>query len=272
MANEKSETKVFELLSQAEKGTDITIRDDQNDFSTFLDSAKLCRQKGGRFRLIDTGKLSLFELEWLAQGGADIYTSDEARSNKREIELLAKACSKGKAIVAYFHHGPLQKDKEGDSTSLSFLLDIGRSGAYLHLSNRDRKRGLADLTELAYACRKAESWLVYYHHSRPVDGLKELARAGGWIHISDQSLESAEDTALLMKVIKESIAAETNLVLHIEEGLELDVLRDIIRAGAFVIFKTPLSDYKSSFRALEQQAQRRKLDFKAYYLYTTILP
>jgi len=272
MKSEKRETKVFELLSQAETGADITVRDDQNDFSAFLDSAKLCREKGGRFRLIDTGKLSLFELEWLGEAGADIYTSDEARPNRTEIELLAKACSRGQAIIAYFHQAVIIKNKAGDSTSFSFLLDISQSGAYLHLSNRDRERRLSELSELANACRKAGTWLVYYHHGRPVAELQDLARNGGWIHVSDQSLKSGEDNALLLEVTKGFAAAGSNLVLHIEKGLELDALRDIIRAGAFVIFKTPPSDYKSSFRALEQQAQRRKLDFRAYYLYTTILP
>ncbi len=272
MKDETSATRVFELLSQAGKGMDITIRDDQNDFSAFLDSAKFCRQKGGRFRLIDTGKLSLFELEWLGEAGADIYTSDEARPNKTEIELLAKACSRGQAIVAYFHQGTITGNKEGDPTSLSFLLDVSRSGAYLHLSNRDRERSPADLSELASSCRKAGTWLVYYHHSRLVDGLEDLARNGGWVHISDQSLESGEDAALLLEVIKEASAACSNLVLHVEEGLELDMLRDIVQAGAFILFKTPPSDYKSSFLAIEQQARRKKLDFRAYYLYTTILP
>lgn len=272
MKNEKSETDVFEILSQAEKGADITIRDDQNVFSSFLDLAKICRQKGARFRLIDTGKLSLFELEWLGGAGADVYTSDEARPNKTEIELLVKACSRGQAVVAYFHHGTITRDKEGEPASFSFLLEIGQSGAYLHLSNRDRERDLGDLSELAYGCRKAGARLVYYHHGQPVAGLKDLARNGGRIHISDQGLGSGADEALLVEVTKEASAAETALILHVEKGLELDLLRDIVQARTFILFKTPPSDYKSSFLAIEQQARRKKLDFRAYYLYTTILP
>jgi hypothetical protein len=272
MKNEMGEARIFELLSRAERGGDITVRDDQNNFFAFLDSAKLSRQKGGRFRLIDTGKLSLFELEWLGEAGADIYTSDEARPNKTEIELLVRACGKGRAIIAYFHQGAIIRDKKEDPTSLSFLLDVGRSGAYLHLSNRDKERSLDDLNELAYLCRKRGTRLVYYYHGRPVAGLEDLARSGAWIHISDQSFESSEDTSILLEIIKAAGAAGAALVLHVEKGLGLEVVRGLMRAGALVLFKTPPSDYKSFFRTLEQQAQRRRLDFKAYYLYTTILP
>jgi hypothetical protein len=216
MTNEKSESKAFELLFRAEKGGDLTVRDDQNDFPAFLDSAKLCRQRGGRLRLIDTGKLNVFELEWLGQAGADIYTSDEARPDNREVQLLTRAGSKGQAIVAYFYQGIIRKNKESGPNSASFLQDVSQTGAYLHLSNRDGERPLSLLSELAYACRKAGTWLVYYHYGRPVAGLEDLARSGGWIHLSDQSLESGEDAVLLLDVIKEASAAGAGLALHVE--------------------------------------------------------
>jgi hypothetical protein len=272
MKNEAGEARIFELLSRAGQGRDITVRDDQNDFFAFLDSARLSRRKGGRFRLIDTGKLSPFELEWLGEAGADIYTSDEARPDKTEIELLVRACVRGGAITAYFHQAAIIRNKEDDPTSLPSLLDIGRSGAYLHLSNRDKKRSLDDLNELATVCSKRGTRLVYYYHGRPVAGLEELARSGAWIHISDQSFESAEDISLLLETIKAAGAAGAALVLHVEKGLGLEVLHDLMRAGAIVLFKTPPSDCHSPFRTLERRAQRRRLDFRAYYLYTTILP
>jgi hypothetical protein len=272
MENEKNQSRAFELLAEAGTGLDVTSRDDQNDFFAFLDSAKLCRRNGGRFRLIDTGRFSLSELEWLGEAGADVYTSDEARPDKAQIELLVEACARGGGNVAYFHHGAIIRNKEGDPTSLSFLLDVGRCGACIHLSNRDRERSLDDLSVLALACRKLGSRFVYYHHGRPSAGLEELARSGAWIHLSDERFEFPEDRVILLDVLKEARAAGAGLVLHMEKGLELELLRDILRAGAFVLFKTPPCDFNSPFRLPERQAQRRTLDSRTYYLYTTILP
>jgi hypothetical protein len=272
MEKEKNESRVFELLAEARAGVGVTSRDDQNDFFAFLDSAKLCRRTGGRFRLIDTGKFSLSELEWLGEAGADVYASDEVRPDKTQVELLVKACGRGGGIVAYFHHGAIIRNKDDDPTSLSFLLELGRSGAYVHLSNRVKERGLDDLNELALVCRKAGSRFVYYHHGRPSAGFEELSRNGAWIHLSDERFEFPEDRAVLLNVLREARGAGGGLVLHIEKGLELELLRDVLRAGAFVLFKTPLADLNSPFRLLERQARRRTLDFRAYYLYTSILP
>ena len=272
MAEDNNLGKLFELLSRAEKEKDITVRDDQGDFAAFLDTAKRCRAKGGRFRLIDTGTFSVFELEWLAEAGADIYTSNEARPNTAEIGLLTRACSRGDAIAAYFHQGPLTRNAESDSTSLLFLLGIGQSGAHVYLTNRDMERSSSDLAELAHACRSAGTRLVYYHHGRLAAGLEGLGRNGAWIHLSDSSLEFAEDTRLFFDVIEEASAAGAGLVLHVEKGLEPTLLRDIMRAGAFVLFATLPAGRDSSLRPLEQRARRRTLDFRAHYLYPTFMP
>jgi len=272
MAEEDNGSKSSELLSRAEKETDVTVRDDQDDFAAFLDAAKRCRAKGGRFRLIDTGKFNVFELEWLAEAGSDIYTSNEARPNTVEIGLLTRACSRGDAIVAYFHQGLLTRNAESDSTSLSFLLGIGQSGAHVYLTSRDVERSSSDLAELADTCRSAGTRLVYYHHGRLAMGLEEPGRNGAWIHLSDSSLEFAEDARLFFDVIEEASAAGAGLVLHIEKGLELTLLCDIMRAGAFVLFATLPVGRDSSLRSLEQQARRRTLDFRAYYLYPAFMP
>ncbi|NIM59579.1 MAG: hypothetical protein GTO16_11655, partial [Candidatus Aminicenantes bacterium] len=125
---EDAPKKAYELLSWAGKGTDITVRDDQYEFPWLLDSVKLCRKKGARFRLVDSGKLDRFQLEWLAGAGADLYTSDEARAEAPELEQLNRACQKGGAFVAYFHHGPLDSEEESNSISFIELKDMGRSG------------------------------------------------------------------------------------------------------------------------------------------------
>ncbi len=264
--------KAYKLLSRADKGTDITVRDDQYEFPWILDSVKLCRKKGARFRLVDSGKLDLSQLEWLAGAGADLYTSDEARAEGSELEHVNNACQKGGAFIAYFHYGPLEPEEEPSSVSFFDLNDMGRSGIYFYLSNREIKREISKLNELAHACRKGGSWLVYYLHGPLEDSLEELARNETWIHVTDQIFQEPEDPALVLDKVKTAVSAGAKLILHVEKGLDFSLLRDVIKTQAFVLFKSSLFDYKSAFRALERKTRKRKPDFRAYYLYPTFLP
>lgn len=267
-----AEEKLYELLSRAEKGLKLTERDDQNSFAAFLDAARKARRCGGRLRLIDTGRFSACELEWLAEAGADLYTSDEARPNRMDLSLLVKACARGGGFIAYFHRGVLSGGSDEIPTSLGFLAAAGREGVDLHFSNREHVRDLADLAELAHVCRKAGSRLVYYHHGSFETGLGDLARSGGWIHVSDLNLSAGGAGELLMEVAAEAKAAGSGLVVHLEKGLAVESLSDLLEAGAFVFFKTPPADRRSSFRALERQARKRPLDQRSYYLYPDFLP
>ena len=264
--------KAYELLSWAGKGTDITVRDDQHEFPWLLDSVKLCRKKGARFRLIDSGKLDRFQLEWLAGAGADLYTSDEARAEASELEHVNRTCQKGGAFVAYFHYGSLESEEESSSISFLDLKDMGRSGIYFYLSNREMKREVSKLNELAHACRKGGSWLVYYLHGSLENSLEDLARNEAWIHVTDQIFQEPEDPALVLDKLRAAVSAGAKLILHVEKGLDLSLLRDVIKTQAFVLFKSSLFDHKSPFRALERKTRKRKLDFRAYYLYPTFLP
>ncbi|NIO48681.1 MAG: hypothetical protein GTN73_04470 [Candidatus Aminicenantes bacterium] len=264
--------KAYELLSWAGKGTDVTVRDDQYEFPWLLDSVKLCRKKGARFRLIDSGKLDRFQLEWLGEAGADLYTSDEARAEASELERVNRACQKGGAFVAYFHHGSLESEEESSSISFFDLKDMGRSGIYFYMSNREMKREISKLNELAHACRKGGSWLVYYLHGLLENSLEDLARNETWIHISDQIFQEPEDPALVLDKLKSVVSAGAKLILHVEKGLDLSLLRDFIKTQAIVLFESSLFDYRSPFRALERKMRKRKLDFRAYYLYPTFLP
>jgi len=264
--------KTYELLSLAKKGGDITVRDDQYDFSCLLDSAKLCRRRGFRFRLVDSGELDTFQLEWLGEAGADLYTSDEARLDFSELELANRACKRGGAYVAYFHHGPLKPDEKQSPVPFSWLQEIGKCGIYLHITNRERQRDIFQLNELAYACRKGGSWLVYYHHGPLEASFSELGRNGTWVHVSDQYLLRTDDTTPVLDQVKSLLTSRLNLVLHLEKGLDFSLLRKVMAAGAFVLFKSSLFEYKSPFRILEREARRKKLDFRAYYLYPAFLP
>lgn len=277
MENEKrnsmsAEERFLELFSSAKQGEGLTIRDDLYDFSFLLDAVKAARRRGVRFRLIDTGKLDRFQLEWLAEAGADLYTSNEARTDSLELELVNKACRKGKAICAYFHHGPFDAVEESESISFSGLQNMGREGIFIHLTNRQNERSNFQLNELAFACQRGGSWLVYYHFGSLELSLEELARNGACFHTSDQIFKEAEDKSLLLDNLKSAISAGLRFVLHVEKGLDISLLNDMMNAKAFIIFKSSLFDHKSPFRALGKKATQRKLDFRAYYLYPNILP
>ncbi len=270
--NATQEERIFEPLPSIVRGEDVTLRDDLYEFSVLLDTVKVARQRGVRFRLIDTGKLDRFQLEWLAEAGADLYTSDEARTDSQELELVNKACRKRKAICAYFHNGPLEAEEGSESISYSSLQDLGRDGIYIHLTNRQNERDSLQLSELAFACQRGGSWLVYYHFGSLEFSFEEFARNGAWIHTSEQIFKDAEDKSLIVDNLKAAISTGLRYVLHVEKGLDISLLDDLMSAGAFILFKFSLFDRKSPFRALEEKARRKKPDFRAYYLYPNILP
>jgi hypothetical protein len=269
---EKVTPGMSDLLSRAEQGLEITTRDDQDEFAVFLDAAKISRRKGGRIRLIDTGKFNAFELEWLAEAGADLYTSDEARPSRTDLDLLAKACTRGDAIIAYFQWGALTEGPADTAPSWDFLREIGRSGVNVHLSNRVRPYSLVRLADVAEACRKAGARLVYYHHGRPEDGLEALARTGGWIHLSGETLEADLGVISLLEVAREASAAGSGVVVHLERRLSAETLGDLLKAGAFLLFKTLPSEWRLPQRAVEEQARQKTLDRRSFYLDATFLP
>jgi len=261
----------LQLIEHPVRGQDVTIRDDQHSFYWLLDSVNRYRWEKSRFRLIDTGKLECSQIEQLCLAGADIYTSDEAGRALLDLEFIRKASKKGKSIVAYFFNGSLESGKEGDYPEFTDLVNLARMGIYFYITNREEKRDFSLLKQWAHECHKGGSWLVYYHLGALEPELSELGDNGAWIHVSDRSIREAEDIALLMDVIKSTCAAGANLILHYEQKLNAAVLRDILKAGAFIFFKSSLIDYKSPLRPIEDEAKRKRLDYKAYYVYPTFL-
>ena len=261
--------KAYELFSLLKKKQNITVRDDQYDFSMLLDAVRQFRDRRYRFRVIDTGRFDPFELEWISGHGADLYTSDEARSNVHDLELISAASRKGNAFVSYLING--KWDVEEDPT-FSDLMNVGRYGAYLHLTNRQQPRDILQVARLAYNCTQSGSWLVYYHHGPLEKSLLELGSNGAWIHMTDQSLEGEESQAMIRDIVLSARSAGSNLVLHWDNGNNFSLLEDIVKAGAVVLFKSPLFDYKSPLKVLEKGIRRKRLDFRAYYLHPSVLP
>jgi len=264
--------KAFALLSSAAEDPILTVRDDLYEFSLLLDAVKLRRKQktSSRFRLVDSGALSLVQVEWLAAEGADVYTTDEVGKNFKELESIQYACRKGHTLLAYLHSIGLESDEE---SSLGFLelQSLGAGGIYIYLSNKDQNRNLSQLILLADLCQRGQSRLVYYHHKSLNPALFELARAGAWIHISDNGLSPPDDMALLTDIIQSARKSGSNLCLHVERGTESLLLEDLQKAGAVLIFKSTLIDYRSPLRAIEEKARKRKLDSSAYYLYPILL-
>jgi hypothetical protein len=264
--------KTFALLATVEEDPVITVRDDLYDFPMLLDAVKLWRRKRtkSRFRLVDSGTLSVIQLEWLAAEGADIYTNDELGRSAQDLENIQMGNTKGHSILAYFHSGALE-DRKDSSPDLSGLKNMGANGVYIHLSNKDIERDLSELIPLADLCQRGQSRLVYYHHKDLDPALFELSRAGTWIHISDKSPKSQNDMPLLTDIIRSAHASGTNLVLHVGEGMEFQLLKELQKAGAVILFKSTLIDYRSSLRALAERSRKQRLDPRAYYLFPILL-
>jgi len=264
--------KAFTLLSSVIQDTVITVRDDLYGFSLLLDAVKLSRKRGmsSRFRLVDSGALTLAQVEWLAAEGADVYTNSEVGKSVQDMESIQYACKKGQTRLAYLHNSASGSD-EDSSLDLSGLKSLGASGVHISLSNKDYERNLSDLILLADLCQRGQSRLVYYHHKDLDPLLFELGRAGAWIHVSDDSINTQDDGAMLIDVIHAAHSSGSNLCLHVERKTEFMLLEDLQKAGAFLIFKYALIDYRSPLRPLEEKARKRKLDPSGYYLYPIFL-
>jgi hypothetical protein len=264
--------KAFTLLSSVRQDPIITVRDDLYEFSLLLDAVKLCRRRrsNSRFRLVDSGALSLAQVEWLATEGADIYTNDEVGKSVQELEVIQNACKKGNSLLAYLHCATLESDDDL-SLDLTGLKSLGANGVYIYLSDKDNERNLSEVILLADLCQRGQSRLVYYHHKDLDVALFELGRAGGWIHISDKSIKNPDEMRMLADVIHSARSSGSNVFLHVEKGTEFLLLEDLQKAGAVLIFKSALIDYRSPLRILEEKARKQKIDPRAYYLFPIFL-
>ena len=112
----------------------------------------------------------------------------------------------------------------------------------------------------------------YYHHGMLELSLNELARNGAWIHASEQIFREAEDQTLILDKVKSAVSAGLRFVLHVEKGLEVSLLHDVMNSSAFILFAASLFENKSPLRMLAKKARKRKLNSRAYYLYPNIMP
>jgi len=250
----------------------LVLRDDQEDFYVILDEARDRRRRGGRLRLIDSGRLTLLEMERLCLSGADLFTSDKAGRAPADLVILSAAARKSGGGIAHFQHGPLLAEGEGAVLSLGALRDAARWGISLYLSNKTEKRRTEDLAALAEDARRGSRRLGYYHHGDPAEVLEELARRGAWIHVSADGTGADIPAMLLLRdVAAKAAAAGAGLVIHLDRLIPESDLEDLHKAGAFLLFHVPPSDYRSPYRTLRAKAGRRSLDPRAYYLYSEFM-
>jgi hypothetical protein len=159
---------------------DLVLRDDQAEYSALLDAAKERRAGGARLKLIDAGRLSVFELEWLGLAGSELFTSDAVHRDLSDFILMIAATKKGGGAVAYFHQGPLAEIPSAATLQREAVRELARSGAFIYLSNKSAVRDADTLAVLADDARNGGSRLVYYHHGALSDDLEEAARRGAW--------------------------------------------------------------------------------------------
>lgn len=281
MANDESRTSEvvseengFALLEQAGAGKTLTVRDDQMDYPWLLDAARLCRKKGGRFRLVDSGSLESARMEWLAEAGADIYTSDEVGRKDAEVQSIALAGRRGGVVVAGYVHGPITAPGEQDRDGLLPLANLILSGLRVHVSSGDLKDGhdIPLLISLAGSHLSAGSRLVTYHRGPLSEELVRLGESGTWIHMTDKSLEGLENTVLLRDVVKSAQKTGANGIFHIEKTVDEALFRELQSMGAVLIFRSPHFDFRSPCRKYEDRATDLNLDHRAYYLYPAFFP
>lgn len=254
----------FELLSLASRGKTMTIRDDLYELPWLLDAVKACRKNGGRFRLIDSGRFNNDQLVSLLKAGAEWYTSDSVRHNLQDIDEIRRFVRRARAF--YFCHEDLSAGEGSENMSFQDYLAIAERGFYFYISNQEKKRDWSRLIELASTCKKNHAWLVYYHHGVLDPAMVDLAGRKAWIHMADPKLQG-EEQELFFRVVKAARKAGSNLMLYLDEELDLDFITRCLKTGVHVHFQSALFDYRSPFRPLAEQAGRKKLRGRTYYLY-----
>jgi hypothetical protein len=250
---------------------DLVLRDDQADADVIFDEARRRRERGERLRLVDSGRATTIELERLCLAGVDVFSSDKAGRSPDDWIILSKAAEKGGGSVAHFQHGPLVSDPSAGVPSLGDLKEAARLGLRLYLSNKTETRAPEDVIVLAEAARDGGRRLGFYHHGPQEPWLLELARRGAWIHVSPDLTAAEAPTPLLLEIAAEAAARGAGLVVHVEQAASGTVLEDLREAGAYLLFRTPPSDYRSPLRPLEEKAARRLPDSTASYLYSEFM-
>ena len=271
MMDADGQSREFELLERASSSAEVTVRDDQYEFPWILDAVRSCKKHGGRFRLVDSGKSDTVALSWLAEAGADIYTSDEARPDPKDVIPIGLSARKSGAHTFYYI-GAETAENSNRALFLPDIVELGRTGVDLHLSNREKPRDAGLLVDLARACSSGRGRFVYYHFGRLAESLQNVALAGGWIHWASGDMSPDKDAFLLKDVLRACRTTGAGLILHANRSWPLSLMREVFEAGAFLLFQEQPGEQSSSWSRFESEVERRRPDFRAFYLQRDFLP
>ncbi len=250
---------------------DVIIRDDRTDFPSLLDAVKDRAAAGARVRLVDTGKFGLSQLEWLGEAGADIFTSDLALRESEDFILMAKAAKKSGRHVAYLQNGPFDGGGQPKAVSFFALVEMAQSGIHVYVSDGRFARDSDALEKLAFACRKGGARFVFYRHGALELGLENLLRQGAWVHLPAAVVRTEADVLFLADGVRAAREAGGGVLLHVEQVPEGTGLEELFEAGAYLLFRTPPSDYRDPLRTFERRAKRRVSDPTTYYLHSEFM-
>jgi hypothetical protein len=250
---------------------DLTFRDDQHDYDWFLDALRRGKPRGLRFRLVDSGVFEGHQIEKVVGMGADFYTSDRLRKDVLELEFILKAATHKDTIVASILQNEIVSEEEHGFIPLASLAHLASQGLFIHVSNREKVRSLGDLSQIAVGCRKGSSRLVYNHNGPKTPEFVGIAKEGVWINVSNKSIQSEDDLFLFLDMTAAARISGANCVLYVESEMSFSSLHQAVESPAIVLLKTAPVDFKSPLRPLVDKANRKHLDYRAFYLYPTFL-
>ncbi len=261
---------VFSLLTQARTQGHLTVRDDLYSETLLMDAVRICRKRGWRFRLVDSGRFDRFQLEWLLEAGADFYTSDEFRKDFSELEGLLQAAGRGRALLVVYVQGALIPESFTPDMGRPPLFQLGAGGAFIHVSNHETPREGETLESLALECRSGGSSLVYYAHREFDSDLAALAAQKLWIHLNEKSFSQEEARSQFLDLLN-SARTQARFVLFSQGEQDALWLQELVSAGVYLIFQNKQFDYRSAYKAIEKKAAHRHLPHTAFYLYPDIM-
>ncbi|MCR4409612.1 MAG: hypothetical protein QHH43_08875 [Candidatus Saccharicenans sp.] len=249
-------------LERMPKGSRLILRDDLYDLSPLKDILEKSATGKILVSLLDTGRLSPEELEWLGEFPFSLYTSDAARQDFQVLNHIHLVLEPLGCGLFYFLQGELKED--------SALWNNVELFQAIYVSGREKDRPLEILARLAEEVSRSRSTLVYYHHKKPEENLAQVCLKNCWLHISNKNLE--EDAEIMILDLLEEIKKHGGRpVIHVDRGQSYHFLRRLAEAGAFLEFNLPPLEPDSKVFALAGSWRKKKLPEKAYYLYREIM-
>lgn len=249
-------------LSRLPKNGRLILRDDLDDLPVLSDLLEKATYRKIRIALLDTGRYSPEELEWLGEFPFSFYTSDSSRPDFQVLSHINLALKPLGCGLFYFLQGELKED-----SGLWNNIDLFQA---IYISGREKDRPFELLARLAEEVSRSRSTLVYYHHKKPEENLAQVCLKNCWLHISNKNFEEDAEI-MILDLLKEIRKHGGRPVIHVDRGQSYHFLRRLAEAGAFLEFNLPPLEPGSKVFALAGSWQKKKLPERAYYLYREIM-